>query len=201
MKKTHGYSVDIDEKTEILFRHGELLGEGNNGLVYRLPGNLLIKIFYEEKICKDESSILLKVKDSKYFPKIKKFGDKYIIREMVYGEQLDKYIKKNGLSRRITNNIYEMLEEFKRLGFTKIDTRCRDIYVINDNEDLKLIDPKGCYKRKVKFPRHLMKGLKSLGCLDEFLDYIEEIDKNQKKQWEDGLEKYFKEKKEKLTKK
>lgn len=196
MKKTFGYSVDLDERTEILFRHSELLGEGNNGVVYRLPGDMLIKIFYDEKICKDEGSILLKCKGSKYFPKVRKVGEKYIVRDMIYGKQLDKYIKINGLSKRLTYNIEEMLDEFKKLGFSKLDARCKDIYVINENEDIMLIDPKKSFKRKVNYPRHLMKGLNRYGYLDSFLEYIGEKDMGKSLIWKSKIEEYFKKVKE-----
>ncbi|MGL5150500.1 MAG: protein kinase [Clostridium sp.] len=191
MKKTHCYSVTLDEKTEILFRHGELLGEGNNGVVYRLPGDLLIKIFYEDKVYLGEAEILQKVRGSKYFPRIKWIGDRYIIREMVFGKQLDKYIKENGLSKELTLNLMKMLDEFKRLGFTKLDMRCKDLYVVNEKEEIMLIDPKGCYKRRVNFPRHLMKGLKRIGYLNQFLNYIDEFDKEKRMNWETNLERYL----------
>ena len=32
-----------------------------------------------------------------------------------------------------------------------------------------VIDPKQCYRRKVDYPRHLMKGLDGVGVLEEFL--------------------------------
>lgn len=196
MKKTFGYSVDLDERTEILFRQGELIGEGNNGLVYSLPGDMLIKIFYEDKICNDEGSILLKCKGSKYFPRVRKVGERYILRDIIYGTQLDKYIKKHGLSKRLTYNIEKMLDEFKRLGFSKIDTRCKDIYVTNKNEDIMLIDPKKCFIRRVEYPRHLMKGLNRLGYLEVFLEYIGERDKNKAMLWKRKIDEYFEKVKE-----
>lgn len=46
MKKNFGYSVDFDEHTELLFKQATYLGQGNNGIVYELPDNKAIKIFY-----------------------------------------------------------------------------------------------------------------------------------------------------------
>ena len=62
----------------------------------------------------------------------------------------------------------------KILKFSKLDARCRDIYV-DEEENIKVIDPKQCYTRKVSFPRHLMKGLKWIDSLDILLKYIREI--------------------------
>ena len=170
MKKYHCYSASFDDKTEELFREAIFLGQGNNGVVYKLPENKVIKIFVEEKVCK--------------------IGKLYIVREMVEGIQLDKYIKKNGLNLELTRNIYKLIKEFKRLDFSKIDTRCKDVYV-KDDCTIMLIDPKKCYKRKVNFPRHLMKGFLKLEVLDDFIKYMEKIDKKKAKEWKNKFDKYW----------
>lgn len=198
MKKNHCYSSEFDEKTEALFREAVFLGQGNNGIVYKLPENKVIKIFVEEKVFNDEATILSKTNGSKFFPKLYKIGKYYIVREMVEGVQLDKYIKKHGLTRELTKNIYKIIKEFKRLEFSKIDTRCKDLYVGKD-EKIMLIDPKKCFDRNVNFPRHLMKGFLKLEVLDEFLKYIGEFDKKKSREWKNKFNKYWD--KEKLKEK
>lgn len=189
MKRNYGYSADFDDKTEEMFREAIYLGQGNNGVVYELPEKKAIKVFLTRKVCNDESSILLKTNGSRYFPKIYKNGKLYIVRDMVEGERLDDYIKQNGLSEKLIINIYELLEEFKRLKFKKIDTRCKDIYV-SENEEIMIIDPKKAYKRRVDYPRHLMKGLKRIGVLEEFLYGIGKIDKKKAIIWEEKFQEY-----------
>ncbi|MBE6071521.1 MAG: protein kinase [Clostridium butyricum] len=189
MKRNYGYSADFDDKTEEMFREATYLGQGNNGVVYELPEKKAIKVFLTRKVCNDESSILLKTNGSRYFPKIYKNGKLYIVRDMVEGERLDDYIKQNGLSEKLIINIYELLEEFKRLKFKKIDTRCKDIYV-SENEEIMIIDPKKAYKRRVDYPRHLMKGLKRIGVLEEFLYGIGKIDKKKAIIWEEKFQEY-----------
>lgn len=190
MKKYHCYSADFDEKTEALFREAKFLGQGNNGVVYSLPEHKVIKIFVEEKVCNDEAYTLMRTRGSKFFPKIYKSGRLYVVREMVEGVQLDKYIKRNGMSKELAKNIYKLTKEFKRLDFSKIDTRCKDLYV-GKKESIMLIDPKKCFKRKVSFPRHLMKGFLKLGVLDDFLLYIKEIDKKKANEWRNKFDKYW----------
>ena len=189
MKKNFAYSADFDENTEKLFREAEYLGQGNNGIVYALPDNKAIKIFLMRKVCNDEGNILLRTNGSKYFPRIYKKGDLYVVRDMVQGERLDKYILKNGLSPSLIKNIYNLLLEFKKLKFTKLDTRCKDVYV-SENEKLMMIDPKKSYSRKVNYPRHLMKGLNKIGVLDEFLDGIKTIDKKKEAKWRNEFIRY-----------
>lgn len=193
MPRTFCYSADFDSKTEELFRDAKLLGEGHNGIVYEVPGRKALKIFQEKNICKEEADILLKVRKSKYFPKIISYGDYYILREVIDGERLDHYIKKHGMSEKLARNIIKTLKEFKKLNFTKLDARCRDLYVC-EHEIVRVIDPKQCYKRKVKYPRHLMKGLEGIEALDEFLDYVKKEDIKLYKFWKKSYDNYLRSK-------
>lgn len=190
MKKYHCYSADFDKKTEELFKKAEFLGQGNNGVVYKLPEHKIVKIFVEEKVCLDESYILVKARGSKFFPKVYSVGKLYIVREMVDGIQLDKYIKRYGLNKELTLNIYKLTKEFKKMKFSKVDTRCKDIMVGKDNK-IMIIDPKKCFKRKVDYPRHLMKGFLKLGVLDEFLSYMSEINRKKSKEWKYKFDRYW----------
>jgi len=195
MKRYHCYSANFDLETEELFKEAVFLGQGNNGVVYRLPGNKVIKLFFDEKVWYDEASILSRAVKSKYFPKMYKKGKLYIVREMIEGVQLDKYIKKNGINKQITESIYKLTKEFKRLNFSKIDSRCKDLYVGQDFI-IRLIDPKKYFKRRVSFPRHLMKGFKKINALEDFLSYMKEIDMDKAMEWEAKFNRYWE--KEKL---
>ena len=199
MKKYHCYSAEFDEKTEKLFREAVFLGQGNNGVVYSLPENKVIKLFVERRVCKDEGYVLYKAEGSDFFPKMYKWGSLYIVREKVEGIQLDKYIKRYGINREISMSIYELIKEFKKLRFSKIDTRCKDIYVMKNNKVM-LIDPKKCYKRSISYPRHLMKGLLKFQVLDEFIYYIKEIDKKQGREWKERFDRYLEKEKRKNIK-
>lgn len=190
MPRTYSYSADFDEETEILFRDAILLGEGHNGIVFELPNNKAIKIFQESKCCREEGKILIKVDKSKYFPKVYSLGKFYIVREKVDGNRLDYYIKKRGFNYEISEQLYDLIREFKKLNFTKIDARCRDIYITSENK-IKVIDPKQYYKKKVNYPRHLMKGLEKLGVLDSFLEDIRLIDVKTAGEWEKRYNQYL----------
>lgn len=201
MKKYHCYSASFDMETEELFKEAVFLGQGNNGIVYKLPENKVIKLFYDEKVWYDEAYILTRTKNSSYFPKLYEKGRLYIVREMIYGTQLNKYIKENGINEEITLSIYNLMNEFERLNFAKIDTRCKDLYV-DEQFNIRVIDPKKCYRRKVSYPRHLMKGLLKYGVLDEFLFFMNNIDREKAELWRKLFFNYWKtEKKKKRHKK
>lgn len=150
-----------------------LLGEGNNGWVYLMPDGRVIKICREAKSCIKEYYILKRAQRSKNFPKVYEQCGNYMIRDFVGGTCASKYIKRRGLSRTLAVNIANLIEEFERLNFTKLDIRCRDLFVQDDGSII-VIDPKSSYTRSVNYPRHMMKGLKKLGVLDEFLSTVKE---------------------------
>lgn len=192
MKGGFCYCPDFDEEMEEIFREAVFLGEGNNGIVYEIPGNKVLKIFKENKVCEDEKSILLKTQKSKNFPKVYKCGKYYILREKIEGIRLDDYIERHGMTFQLAKTLYRLLKEFKKLKFTKRDIRCKDLYLINDKH-IRVIDPKKSYTRKVDYPRHLMKGLRRKGVLDEFLAYIEIIDRKKGREWREKINIYFQE--------
>lgn len=148
-----------------------LLGKGHNGQVYILDKDKVIKISNRLNSFIGEYNILDKVRGNKYFPQIYEIGLDYMIRDYVEGENLYNYIKKNGLNRELSHKIILILKEFKLLKFKKIDVRCKDIY-IDSFGNLKIIDPKKFYTKERSYPKHLIKGLKKLNVLDEFLQVL-----------------------------
>lgn len=164
-----------------------LIGEGNHGKVYRLTEDRVIKICRDSKSCIFEIFILLRTNGSKHFPRIYDFDEHYIIRDYVGGIGLREYIKTNGITRAIILSLIELIEEFQRLGFTKLDVRCRDI-MLQTNGSLIVIDPRASFTRNVSYPRHLMKGLKKLGVLDEFIKVLRGERQDLYDSWKDSIQ-------------
>lgn len=170
----------------------KFLGKGHNGAVYLLPEGKVVKICYEEDSCRKEYSILKKIKDNKYFPKTYGMCGNYMIRDCVEGVCLTKHIKQNGLSREMAIKIIKLLEEFKRLRFSKEDIRVKDIFVKSDDE-IMVIDPKKCYTKRRDFPRHLAKGLYKLEVLDKFMEVLKEERPKLYRRWKWKIEEYLRE--------
>lgn len=173
----------------------KLLGEGHNGSVYILPNGDVIKISCNSKDFIGEYRILEKVNGNKYFPIIREVGIDYMVRECVHGELLTEYIKRVGLKKNMATRIIDMLKEFDKLKFKKIDIRCRDIFVQEDGS-LKVIDPNKCYSKERSFPRHLSKGLYKLGVLDYFLEILKKYDSRLYKKWHKEINSYIKQREE-----
>lgn len=178
--------IKYDENYDIDLKKCKLLGEGNNGWVYLMPDGKVIKICKEEDTCRKEYLILKQVEGSRHFPRAFFQCGNYMIRDYVGGESLHEYIKRKGLSKRLAVNLIELIDEFRKYGFTKLDVRCRDLYV-QKKESIMVIDPRASFSRKVSFPRHLMNGLEKLGVLNIFLKVLHEKKPEQSDEW---IEKY-----------
>jgi RIO-like serine/threonine protein kinase len=118
----------------------------------------------------------------------------YMIRDFVDGIPLNKYIKNHGLSKDLAIQLIKLVEEFRRLGFKKIDTRCKDIMIQPDGS-LMVIDPKKFYSKKRDFPKHLSKGLYKLGVLDFFMEIVCKERPKLYNQWHNKISEYISEKK------
>lgn len=190
MSKNFDYSLkNLSHKIEESLRKSSFLGEGHNGVVFLLEENKVIKIFRRVNVWKDESSILKRVGKSRFFPKMYECKEGYIVREYVEGVRLDKYLRRDSLDESLCKELYLMILDFEKLGFKRIDIRCKDIYIQNDYT-LKIIDPKNNYKKRVSYPRHLFKGLYKRNELDRFLDYLFTIDKKRAVVWKNKFEEY-----------
>lgn len=196
MEKKYGCHDNSKKGFNYDLKNCKLLGVGNNGWVYLIPDGRVIKICREADSCIKEHSILERVKGSKYFPRVYEQCGNYMIRDFVGGECLKDYIKREGLSRKLSINLINLIEEFKKLKFTKCDIRCRDLY-IQKNGAIMVIDPRSSFSRKVNYPRHLMKGLRSLGVLGEFLDTVKEMRPDLYNVWNEKFKIYISREKEK----
>lgn len=190
MSKNFDYSLkNLSHKIEESLRKSSFLGEGHNGVVFLLEENKVIKIFRRVNVWQDESSILKRVEKSRFFPKMYECKEGYIVREYVEGVRLDKYLRRDSLDESLCKELYLMILDFEKLGFKRIDIRCKDIYIQNDYT-LKIIDPKNNYKKRVSYPRHLFKGLYKRNELDRFLDYLFKVDKKRAVVWKNKFEEY-----------
>ncbi|MBV7272007.1 protein kinase [Clostridium thailandense] len=168
----------------------KFLGKGHNGIVYLLPDGKVIKICFDPESCEKEYLILKKINKNKYFPRVYCMLGNYMIRDYVDGVTLTNYIKINGLDRELSIKILNLLEEFKRLKFSKEDIRCKDI-MVQPNGSLMVIDPKKFYSQKRDFPRHLSKGLDKLGVLNFFMSIVKAERPNLYKKWNEKINIYL----------
>lgn len=172
---------DIYEKIDL--NKCRYLGRGRNGKVYLLPdGKTVIKICGIERSCINEYKVLKAAEGSPYFPKIYGRLGRVMFREYVGGEKLPLYLKKNKLSRELAISLIGLIEEFKRLGFRRLDIRGEHIYVQKD-ESVIVIDPAGQIIRSVRYPKSMIKELRRQKCIKRFYEILKEVRPDLYKQW------------------
>ncbi|MEG1255673.1 protein kinase [Clostridium sp.] len=182
--------IYLSDEVETIIKSSEFLGKGNNGVVYQINSNTIIKIFNDEDVCKTEYEILKASSKCSSFPQVFDYGDYFIIREFVDGIRMDKYLNHNPLNQKLVQSIVDLIKDFDRLKYKKLDIRCKDLYVQNDFS-IKVIDPKDNFDRYMPYPRHLMKGIYKRDSLGEFFYYLYNIDNKLYESWKEKFKHYL----------
>jgi len=167
----------------------KLLGTGDEGSVYLTPEGFALKIFSNKKNAKDETEILEKANDSRFFPNVIFLADNMMLRQYVSGENLYEFITHNSLSYNLSLEIIELIEDFKRLKFRRINIRNAHIFV-NENEKIQIIDPRKIYIKETPYPKDIISILVKLNLFDDFLKNLISYKPELLKYWIDGYE-YF----------
>ena len=110
----------------------QLLGKGTRGRVYKIDEEKCIKVFKRKNYCENEVFTLLISQNDSHFPKLYSYGDNYIIRELIKGIELDKYLLNNSLTPILSNKILELYDAMYRIGFSRLDTALFHIFITDD---------------------------------------------------------------------
>jgi hypothetical protein len=86
---------------------------------------------------------------------------------------LEDYIRRNGLSPNLVENLIRLIQDFKSLGFTRLDIRCSHIFV-QDDESVMIIDPRDHYITNVPYPKKMLSRLKELKVGKIFFDTLKD---------------------------
>lgn len=166
----------------------QLLGKGTQGRVYKIDEEKCIKVFKRKNYCENEVFTLLISQNDSHFPKLYSYGDNYIIRELIKGIDLDKYLLNNSLTPALSNKILELYDAMYRVGFSRLDTALFHIF-ITDNEDIKLIDTARAMSKNVVYPTLIINALNDLGYKNQFLSYVKIVRPDILKKWRNNLSK------------
>jgi hypothetical protein len=149
----------------------KLIGQGQEGRVYLLPGSKVLKVFYTMNSCKSQLEILQKGQSSAFFPTVFDYDEYSIIMSFIDGSTLSHYLRHNSLSKMLSLELVKLIDEFKSLNFTRLDMRPGHIFV-QANDAIKIIDPRGSSEIIQPYPMLMLKGLKRHGFLEEFFNNI-----------------------------
>lgn len=155
----------------ITIENCKFIGSGAEGRVYLTEEGYALKWFKDLKAAENEEKILKVTEDSIFFPKcILRIGN-ILIREYADGENLYEYIKKHGLSYKLSIEIIELIEDLKRLKFKRLNVRNAHIFV-NSSGNIMVIDPRGSFTKNTPYPKDIIKVLLKVDLYDKFLKDI-----------------------------
>jgi RIO-like serine/threonine protein kinase len=138
-----------------------------------MPDGRVLKIFNSSTSCRNEYNILKSVEGNRYFPKAYEAGKYYIIRDYVGGINVERYLKKYGLSREFVIRVANLVEDMKKMGFKKLDIRFPHLFVQPDGS-LMMIDPRKSYEENIPYPKSFLKRLRKMGLLEQFMKILDE---------------------------
>lgn len=162
--------------------HLKYIGRGNQGCIYLIEQSICIKVYKNVKLCRMESLNFKRVKSNPLFPKVYKYGKKYMIREYIDGIALNEYLKTKPLTLSLTEQLIHLFQTFKKLQFTRIDSQLQNI-IITPEGLLRPIDLVNNRSFIQPYPRKMMAELEQIGHLSTFLNYLKTINKKFYNQW------------------
>ena len=166
----------------------KLIGQGHEGKVYLLPDDKVLKVFHIANSCKRQIEILVKARDSRFFPTVFDFDNYSIIMSFVYGSTLSYYLKQNNINKHLSLELVKLIDEFKKLKFTRLDMRLGHIF-LQAKDTVKVIDPRLSYERIQPYPSSMLKGLQKCGVLNDFFKDIKHDYPDYYKYWNKMLSK------------
>ncbi|MDW8801752.1 serine/threonine protein kinase [Clostridium sp. A1-XYC3] len=160
----------------------KFIGQGTQGKVFFLPPDKVIKVFHSKHSCKNQLLILQNVSKSRFFTKVYDNDEFSIVMDFVPGITLKEYLNNNSLSEKLALELVELICEFEKLGFTRLDIRAPHIFVQAD-ESIRIIDPRKTYTIVQKYPVKILSTLERAGVLEQFFRMIKDKYNDKYLQW------------------
>lgn len=169
----HGPSIELIVRNNSKYK---MIDKGAHGAVFKLPDNKCVKIYADKINCELESRVYKAAQKSTIVPRLYEVGENYIVIEFIDGLSLQEYLVDKGrVSTNIAKQLLFILDEMKRLGFTRQDSSLRHI-IVNKNKELKVIDLVYAYTRNDPIPIKLFRELDEIGLIHNFLEKVAKID-------------------------
>ncbi len=80
-------------------------------------------------------------------------------------------MKKNGTTYKLSCEIIDLIEDFKKMKFKRLNIRNAHIFV-DKNENIKVIDPRKIFTKNTPYPKDIIKILVHLNIFDDFLKNV-----------------------------
>lgn len=162
----------------------KLIGFGAQGAVFKISSKQCVKVYAHSYDKKFEENVLNDVQNSEFFPKIYDTGPNYIVMEFINGTSLENFLEKEQrIPEWLTEQLLVMLNEMKKYNFTRYDARLRHIFVMEEDKKIKVIDHVNSRRKRLNYPKKLLKGLKKFELLEDFLQQTKKLDRPTYNKW------------------
>lgn len=162
-----------------------LIGRGNQGAVFKISSDQCVKIYAKQIHALSESTVLKAAQESSIVPRLYEVGENYIVMEYIEGPSLKEFLEEKGMiTEDVTKKILFLLEEMKRLKFTRLDSRLKEIFVTKQG-GFKVVDLVSHFTKNYDRPEKLMINLNQLGLLSSFLEQVKKLDPESYLEWKD----------------
>ncbi|WP_085993819.1 hypothetical protein [Oceanobacillus senegalensis] len=134
----------------------------------------------EEKAEKEFKSLQLGAKQG-ITPTVYGRKGTYVVMEPIDAPTVADYLKENTITKEFTKKLLKLLNDFKAVGYTRLDQSPEYIYLMPDGS-FKVVNVHRHTKIPGKeFPQRLIKGMGKQA--PTFLKYVEELDSDLYKKW------------------
>lgn len=166
-----------------------LIGEGHQGKIYLLEDDKVLKVFKTRHATEEQQRLLKYCCNSRFFPKIYEVDKRSIIMEFIKGQPLNIYLNNTKITEKISFELVELIREFQKLGFTRLDMRLAHIFVQAD-QSIRVIDPRKTFEYIQQFPKSMLKGLEKQQAIDDFFIFIKGQYNKEYMIWKKSWEEY-----------
>jgi len=183
-KKIHIESFENQDVSVVNNSSLEMIGKGRQGAVFKIDEKLCMKVYGEVDDCDREHYAMSLGEHTSLLPKVHCKGENFIVMDMVYGVDLREYLQSQPLTKKLSQQLIQMLITFKEIGYERIDHHKRQIY-LQDDGSLKVIDVGRTVWRNRTYP-YPRKLLRSLGVENRsiFIQHVKEIAPHLYDEWE-----------------
>lgn len=169
-------NVTINNPTDF-----KILGQGQQGVVFRIDDKTCVKMYFFKKSLELELRALRLGAEAGICPKVYFWGDNYIVMEYIDAPSLYDYLERNPLTKELAQNIIDLLETFAAVGFNRFDHSARHIFLVPGNK-MKVIDVVHVIKDKpVYLSEKLISDMRWYA--DDFIDFVREISPKWYERW------------------
>ncbi|WP_163100530.1 hypothetical protein [Peribacillus alkalitolerans] len=174
--KRESKDVMVDNPTDL-----PLISLDKKGATFKIDDHRCVR--YYKEIGEAEEEVLAYQLGDKLglTPKIYGWSPAYVVMEHIQAPTVAEHLTKHPITKELTNKLLQLLEDFKAVGYKRIDHSLEYIYMLPDGS-FKITNLRHKFTLGNVLPKRLIKGMGTQ--VDAFLAFVKEINPTLFQQWE-----------------